>query len=66
MPEPALTRKSFFVNPRTVRRVQKVLGVGTAAEAVRVALERVDEMETFWRFMTRTRAKLTPGSFERS
>ncbi len=65
MREPALRRKSFFVNPRAVRRAQKVLGVGTEAEAVRVALERVADMETFWRFMTRTRGRLTPGSFER-
>ena len=64
MGEPALRRKSFFVNPRTVRRAQKALGVDTEAEAVRVALERVADMETFWRFMARTRGGLKPGSFE--
>jgi hypothetical protein len=37
--------------------------VGTDAEAVRLAVERVVEMEKFWRFMVGTRASLKPGSF---
>lgn len=65
MGEPTLRRKSFFVNPRVVRRAQKVLGVDTEAEAVRLSLERVTEMEDFWRFMTRTRRSLNRGSIER-
>lgn len=66
MGEPTLRRKSFFVNPRVVRRAQKVLRVGTEAEAVRLSLERVADMEDFWRFMARTRRSLHPGSIERS
>ncbi len=66
MAQPALRRKSFFVNPRAVRKAQKVLRVGTEAEAVRVSLERVADMEDYWRFMTRTRRSLNPGSIERS
>lgn len=66
MSAPALQRKSFFVNPRVVRRAQKVLRVGTEAEAVRLALDRVADMEDFWRFMARTRRSLNPGSIERS
>ena len=64
--EPVLRRKSFFVNPRAVRKAQRVLRVGTEAEAVRVSLERVADMEDYWRFMTRTRRSLNPGSIERS
>ncbi|HEY3356425.1 MAG TPA: hypothetical protein VGQ83_24455 [Polyangia bacterium] len=58
------TRKSFFVDERAITRARKALGAGTDAEAVRLAVARVVEMEEFWRFMTRTRGKLTPGSFE--
>lgn len=59
-----LTRRAFFVDPKAVRRARKALGVGTDAEAVRVALKRVVEMETFWRFMARARGTVKPGSFE--
>jgi hypothetical protein len=64
--ESTLRRKAFFVNPRAVRKAQRVLRVGTEAEAVRLSLERVAEMEEFWRFMARTRRSLNPGSIERS
>jgi len=60
-----LKRKSFFVDTRALRRARKALGVATEAEAVRRAIERVAEMEAFWRFMTRTRGRLKPGSFRR-
>ena len=58
------TRKSFFVNPRAIDRARRVLGVGTDAEAVRLSVDRVVEMDRFWRFMTETRASLRPGSIE--
>ena len=58
------TRKSFFVDARAIDQARKALGAGTNAEAVRLAVERVVEMEKFWRFMTGTRAGLKPGSIE--
>jgi Arc/MetJ family transcription regulator len=58
------TRKSFFVDEKAVRRARKALGVSTDAEAVRLSLERVVEMEKFWRFMAETRSSLAPGSIE--
>jgi hypothetical protein len=58
------TRKSFFVDARAIDRARKALGAGTNAEAVRLALDRVVEMEEFWRFMMRTRGRVKPGSFE--
>jgi hypothetical protein len=61
---PRLKRKSFFVDQKTVTRARKALGVGTDAEAVRLALERVAESERFWRFMRSSRGSLEPGSFE--
>jgi hypothetical protein len=58
------TRKSFFVDPKAIDRARKVLGAGTDAETVRLAVERVVEMEKFWRFMAGTRGSLKPGSLE--
>ena len=58
------TRKSFFVDAQAIDRARKVLGAGTDAETVRLAVERVVEMEKFWRFMAGTRASLKPGSIE--
>ena len=56
------TRKSFFVDARTISQARKALGVGTDAEAVRLAVDRVVEMEKFWRFMHGSRASLKVGS----
>jgi len=57
-------RKSFFVDEKAVRRARKALGVATDAEAVRLSLDRVVEIEEFWRFMAGTRKSLKPGSIE--
>ena len=59
-----LHRKSFFVDPKKIRQARKVLGVHTEAEAVRLAVERVVDMEEFWRFMRKTRHAVKPGTFE--
>ena len=58
------TRRSFFVDEGAIRRARRALGVHTNAEAVRLAVERVVEMEEYWRFMTRSRASLEPESIE--
>ena len=57
-----LKRKSFFVDEARVLRAKKVLGVSTDAEVVRISIERVIEMEEFWRFMKKSRGPLKPGS----
>lgn len=57
-----LKRKSFFVDERALRRAKKVLKVATDAEVVRTAVERIAEMEAFWRLMKDSRATLRPGS----
>jgi hypothetical protein len=59
-----LKRKSFFVDEQSLQRAKKVLGVQTEAEVVRLSVERVLEMEKFWRFMDKTRGRLPPGSLE--
>lgn len=59
-----LKRKAFFVDERAIRRAKRALGVATDAEAIRASLDRVAEMEDFWRFMRRTRRSLKPGSVE--
>ncbi len=58
----ALKRRAFFVDETAVRRARRALGVKTDAEAVRMSVERVAEMEAFWRLMARTRGRLKPGS----
>lgn len=57
-----LKRKSFFVDERALRRAKKALGVATEAEVVRASVERIAEMEEFWRFMKNSRRSLRPGS----
>lgn len=59
-----LKRKSFFVDERRLREAKKILGVKSEAEVIRLSVERVVEMEKFWRFMDRTRGALAPGSLE--
>ncbi len=63
-PSTRYTRRSFFVDEGAIRRARRVLGVETNAEAVRLAVDRVVEMEEFWRFMTRSRRRLKPESIE--
>jgi len=60
-----LKRKSYFVDERAIRRAKRILGAPTEAETVRLAIERIAEMERFWKFMGRARGKLPAGSIER-
>jgi hypothetical protein len=62
--ETLLQRKSFYIDPGTLRRAKRALRVRTDAEAIRLSLERVAEMEEFWQFMTKNRGSLKRGSFE--
>ena len=57
-----LKRKSYFVDERALNRAKKALGVETEAEVIRLSVERVAEMEEFWKFMSKTRRSLKPGS----
>jgi hypothetical protein len=57
-------RKSFLVDAKAIDQARKALGAGTNAEAVRLAVDRVLEMERFWRLMADTRGALKPGSIE--
>jgi hypothetical protein len=63
MPRAAtLKRKAFFVDERALRRAKRALGVATEAEVVRISVERMAEMQAFWRFMKQSRRALKPGS----
>jgi hypothetical protein len=62
---PKLKRKSYFVDEQSLRRAKRVLGVSTEAEVVRLAVDRIGEMERFWKLMEKTRGKLPRGSFDR-
>jgi len=57
-------RKSLYVDPRAIEQARRALGARTDAEVVRLAIDRVVETETFWRFMVESRASLKPGSIE--
>lgn len=59
-----LKRRAFFVEDRMLERARKVLGVRTKAEVIRLSVERVVEMEEFWRFMKKSRRIVQPGSFD--
>ena len=61
-----LKRKSYFVDERALSRAKKALGVKSEAEVIRLSVERVAEMEEFWKFMKRTRRTLRPGSVKKS
>lgn len=61
-----LKRKSYFIDERALSRAKKALGVKTEAEVIRLSVERVAEMEEFWKFMKETRRSLKPGSVEKS
>lgn len=61
-----LKRKSYLVDERALKRAKKALGAKTEAEVIRLAVERVAEMEEFWEFMKNTRCSLSPGSVEKS
>jgi len=58
----SLKRKSFFVDEQALGRAKRLLGLTTDAEVVRVSVERIAEMERFWRFMKQTRKTIKPGS----
>jgi len=60
-----LKRKSFLVDESALHRAKRALGVRTNAEVIRVSVERIGEMEQFWKFMKRSRRVLRPGSLER-
>jgi len=64
MSAPNLKRKAFFVDERAVRRARKALGAASDAEAIRMSVERIAEMEDFWRLMHDARSSLRPGSVE--
>lgn len=58
---PNLKRRSFFVDEHVLHQAKKALGVKTDAEAIRMSVERIAEMEEFWKFMDKSRHTLKPG-----
>jgi hypothetical protein len=63
-PAPLLKRRAFFVDERALREARRAFGAASDAEAIRMSVERIAEMEKFWRFMRDTRKAVPPGSFE--
>ena len=62
-----MVRKAYYVEPGLIRRAKKLLRLRTEAEVIRLSVERMVEMEEFWRFMDRSKGKAGAGGFtERS
>ncbi|MBM4259334.1 MAG: hypothetical protein FJ147_25975 [Deltaproteobacteria bacterium] len=59
-----LKRRAFFVEDEMLERAKKALGVKTKADVIRLSIERVVEMDEFWRFMKKSRRAVQPGSFD--
>ncbi|MBI4476412.1 MAG: hypothetical protein HY654_04515 [Acidobacteria bacterium] len=59
-----LSRRSYYVDVTTLSKARRLLGVASDAEALRIAVDRVVEMEEFWKFMKKSHGTLKPGSFE--
>jgi hypothetical protein len=53
----SLKRRAFLVDEQRIRKARKVLGVATDAEAIRLSVERVLEMD-------KSRGTMPPGSFD--
>jgi hypothetical protein len=62
-PTPILKRRAFFIDERALREARKAFGAASDAEAIRMSVERIAEMEQFWRLMRETRRSVPPGSF---
>ena len=60
-----LVRRSFFVSTPILRRARRALGAASDGETVRLSLERIAEMDAFWRFMSKSGKRLRAGSFEK-
>ena len=52
-----LKRKSFFVDETMLRRAKRLLRASTEAEAIRLSLERVAEMERYWQACVQQRQR---------
>jgi hypothetical protein len=59
----ALKRRSYFVDDKAVQRAKRILGAASDADVVRIAIERVIEMERFREFVEKTKGSLPRGSF---
>jgi hypothetical protein len=58
-----LTRRSFFVSTPVLRKARRALSAKSDAEAVRLSIERIAEMDAFWRLMRKSYGAGRPGSF---
>lgn len=57
-------RKSYFVDLTMVKKAVRVLGASSEAEAIRISVQRMVEMEEFWKFMDKTSGSVKKGSFK--
>jgi hypothetical protein len=64
-PVQPLKRRAFLVDERAVREARKALGASSDAEAIRMSVERIAEMDRFWRLMRDTRKSVPQGSFDK-
>jgi hypothetical protein len=58
-----LKRRSYFVDDNAVQRAKRILGAATDADVVRIAIDRVIEMDKFRKFVEQTARSVPRGSF---
>lgn len=59
-----LVRRSFFVDPRMIRKLRRALGVRSDAEAVRLVARWYVESESVKRYLRRTAGTLSSKDFD--
>ena len=61
---PSLVRRSFFVEPKVIRKLRRALGARNDAEAVRLVARWYVESESVKEHLRRTAGSLRPGDFD--
>jgi hypothetical protein len=61
---PNLVRRSFFVDPRVIRKLRRALGVRSDAEAVRQVARWYVESESLKVWLRKTAGTLSPREFD--
>jgi hypothetical protein len=59
----SLKRRSYFVDHKAIERAKRILGAPSDADVVRIAIDRVIEMDRFREFIEKTKGSLPRGSF---
>lgn len=59
-----MVRKSYFVDPKIMSQVAKLMGVKSEAEALRKMAHEFLQQERFWRWMKKSAGSAKKGWFK--